>query len=155
MGPVSSPSSWLRRPQRFGAAELSDWSIREARSPKLVIGLRADLPDTAPRTWSAPAAVLPQNGRVGGGAGRRDQVAEAAIAITNFDFSVPVSVAPGGQVTINNGDTQAHTVTSKTGGFDVTVNPKRTATLIAPSTPGSYPFTCSFHGNMTGTLVVQ
>ena len=56
---------------------------------------------------------------------------------------------------IKNLDAQAHTVTSKTGGFDVKVDPNGTATLTAPKTPGSYPVVCSFHANMTATLVVQ
>ena len=80
---------------------------------------------------------------------------DAVISITDFEFTVPASVAPGAQVTIKNGDSQAHTVTSKTGGFDVKVDPDGTATLTAPSEPGNYPFVCSFHGNMTSTLVVK
>src|SRR6478735_8796072 len=80
---------------------------------------------------------------------------EAVISIAAFKFTVPASVAPGAQIIIKNGDSQAHTVTSKTGGFDVTVDPDGTATLTAPSKPGSYPFDCSFHGNMTSTLVVK
>jgi plastocyanin len=64
-------------------------------------------------------------------------------------------VAPGAQIIVRNGDSQAHTITSKTGGFDVTVDPGGTAMVTAPSTPGSYPFACSFHGNMTSTLVVS
>jgi plastocyanin len=70
-------------------------------------------------------------------------------------FSVPASVAPGATITIKNADSQAHTVTSKAGGFDVKVDPKGTATLTAPSKPGSYPFVCSFHANMASTLVVK
>ena len=77
------------------------------------------------------------------------------ISIAHFRFGVPASVAPGAQITIKNGDSQAHTVTSTTGEFDVKVDPDRTATFTAPSKPGSYPFVCSFHGNMTGTLVVK
>jgi len=80
---------------------------------------------------------------------------DAVISITNFEFTVPASVAPGAQITIKNGDSQAHTVSSKTGGFDVKVDPDGTAKFTAPSKPGSYPFVCSFHGNMTGTLVVK
>ena len=80
---------------------------------------------------------------------------EAVISIAAFTFTVPTSVAPGAQIIIKNGDSQAHTVTSKTGGFDVKVDPDGMATLTAPSKPGSYPFDCSFHGNMTSTLVVK
>ena len=77
------------------------------------------------------------------------------ISITDFEFTVPDSVSPGATITIENADKQAHTVTSKTGGFDVKVDPGGTATLTAPSKPGTYPFVCSFHGNMSGTLVVK
>jgi plastocyanin len=64
-------------------------------------------------------------------------------------------VAPGAKITITNGDSQAHTVTSKAGGFDVKVDPNGTATLTAPSKPGNYLFVCTFHANMAGTLVVK
>ncbi|KRF29012.1 cupredoxin domain-containing protein [Phycicoccus sp. Soil802] len=80
---------------------------------------------------------------------------EAVISITDFAYKVPTSVAPGATITIKNGDAQAHTVTSKAGGFDVKVDPNGTATLTAPSKPGSYPFVCTFHANMTSTLVVK
>lgn len=80
---------------------------------------------------------------------------EAVIWITDFAYKVPASVAPGASITIKNGDSQAHTVTSKAGGFDVKVDPNGTATLTAPSKPGSYPFVCTFHANMNSTLVVK
>jgi plastocyanin len=79
----------------------------------------------------------------------------AVISIKDFAFKVPSSVAPGAAITIRNGDSQAHTVTSEAGGFDVKVNPNDTATLTAPNKPGNYPFVCTFHANMTGTLVVK
>lgn len=75
--------------------------------------------------------------------------------MADFAYKVPASVAPGARITIKNADSQAHTVTSKEGGFDVKVDPNGTATLTAPSKPGSYPFVCTFHANMTGTLVVK
>ena len=83
------------------------------------------------------------------------EVEEAVISIADFAYTVPASVAPGATISITNTDAQAHTVTSKDGGFDVKVDPDGTATLTAPSKPGSYPFVCSFHGNMTSTLVVK
>ena len=56
----------------------------------------------------------------------------------------------------------AHSVTSvavdKEGDplFDVVVAAGRTGTLVVPATlaAGKYPFYCSFHPNMQGTLVV-
>ena len=83
------------------------------------------------------------------------QGAEAVITISDFAYKVPVSVAPGATITIKNEDSQAHTVTSKDGGFDVKIDPKGTATMKAPDKAGSYTFVCTFHANMTSTLVVK
>ncbi|MFC8501009.1 cupredoxin domain-containing protein [Pedococcus sp. NPDC057267] len=80
---------------------------------------------------------------------------DSTITIKDFMFELPASVSPGAQVSIKNLDAQAHTVTSKKGGFDVKVDPDGTATLTAPKNPGSYPVVCSFHANMSATLVVK
>ena len=79
----------------------------------------------------------------------------SSITIKDFMFELPARVSPGSQMSIKNLDAQAHTVTSKKGGFDVKVDPNGTATLTAPTTPGSYPVVCSFHANMSATLVVE
>ena len=77
------------------------------------------------------------------------------ITIKEFAFEVPATVPAGSMVTVTNEDAMSHTVTSsEAGAFDVTLAGGATATFRAPSTPGSYGFVCSFHGNMTGTLVV-
>lgn len=78
------------------------------------------------------------------------------ITISNFAYKVPATVAPGAKVTVTNLDSQNHTLTSKTpGAFAVTVPAGGgTATFTAPTKPGSYPFGCTFHANMMGTLVV-
>jgi plastocyanin len=78
------------------------------------------------------------------------------ITIHNFMYSVPASVAPGAKVTVKNQDAQNHTVTStNSGAFNVTVQANGgTATFTAPTKPGSYPFHCTFHADMMGTLVV-
>jgi len=79
----------------------------------------------------------------------------ATITISDFDFSVPATVAAGAAVTVQNDDGAAHTVTaSGPGGFDVTVQGGKSGTFTAPSKPGSYPFVCTFHGNMKGVLKV-
>ena len=81
--------------------------------------------------------------------------APPVISIADFAYKVPASVAPGAKITIKNGDSEAHTVTSQDGGFDVKVDPGGSATITAPTKPGSYKFVCTFHGNMSGTLVVR
>lgn len=77
------------------------------------------------------------------------------ITIKDFKYTVPASVAPGSKITVKNEDAESHTVTSATAGaFDVKVSAGGTATFTAPTKAGSYPFVCSFHGNMMGTLVI-
>ncbi|GAB2767059.1 hypothetical protein GCM10027039_30460 [Terrabacter koreensis] len=82
-------------------------------------------------------------------------VAAPVISIADFAYKVPTSVAPGATITIKNGDSEAHTVTSQDGGFDVKIDPGSSATVTAPLKPGSYKFVCTFHASMSGTLVVQ
>ncbi|MGV8965551.1 MAG: cupredoxin domain-containing protein [Cellulomonas sp.] len=81
---------------------------------------------------------------------------QALITISDFAFEVPQAVPAGATVTVVNKDSTAHTVTSTDpGAFDVTVAGGATITFVAPAEAGSYDFVCTFHGNMTGTLVVS
>ncbi|MFE1788719.1 cupredoxin family copper-binding protein [Streptomyces sp. NPDC059525] len=82
---------------------------------------------------------------------------EARIVIENFTFSpADLQVRPGEKVTVVNRDSAPHTVTA-TGGqtFDTgTISAGATATFTAPSAPGAYPYLCTIHPNMKGTLTV-
>ena len=79
------------------------------------------------------------------------------ITIKDFKYTVPASVAPGAKVTVKNEDSQNHTVTSAPkGAFNVTANAGGgTATFTAPTKPGTYKFTCDFHADMMGAVVVK
>lgn len=77
------------------------------------------------------------------------------MTITDFTFEVPASIPPGARITITNADAEAQTMTSKTDDFDAKIDPGATTTIKAPDKPGSYAFACSFHADMTGTLVVK
>ncbi|MFD4833105.1 cupredoxin domain-containing protein [Streptomyces uncialis] len=81
----------------------------------------------------------------------------AALVIRDFAF-VPADlpVAPGGRVTVTNEDSVTHTVTAAGGdAFDTgDIAPGATATFTAPGERGSYPYTCTIHPSMLGTLVV-
>lgn len=83
--------------------------------------------------------------------------AKAKITIKDFKYQVPASVKPGQKITVTNSDNVNHTVTSdKDGLFDVKVDSNGgTKTFTAPSKPGKYPFHCTYHANMHGTLVVS
>lgn len=81
--------------------------------------------------------------------------AAATITIDSFKFT-DVTVPPGAQVTVVNNDSAEHTVTSDVAGtFNVEVEGKRQVTFTAPTQPGMYPFHCTYHPSMHGTLTVQ
>lgn len=79
------------------------------------------------------------------------------LTIRNFAFHpAALSVAPGAVVTVTNADQAAHTVTSSAaGGFDTgSIAPGQTATFHAPKAKGKYPYMCTIHPFMKGTLTV-
>jgi plastocyanin len=120
-------------------------------------------PPSAPATTaggSASMSMEPSSPAGSTGMGSESGTASAAavaITISNFEYKVPTSVAPGAEVTVTNMDTAEHTVTADDGSsFDVEVKENGgTATFAAPSQPGTYAFHCKYHSNMHGTLTVK
>lgn len=99
---------------------------------------------TAPTTTNAPA---------GGG-----EPAANTIVVSNFAFSpATLTVSAGATVTVRNDDSTAHTVTADGAKvFDTgDVDPGATSTFKAPAKPGSYPYICTLHPFMEGTLKVS
>lgn len=81
---------------------------------------------------------------------------EIVITIRDFEYEMPETVPAGAEITVVNEDTAPHTVTTtETDDFDAIVQGGETTTFTAPSEPGEYPFICTYHPNMTGTLVVS
>jgi plastocyanin len=83
--------------------------------------------------------------------------ASGGIVISGFAFSGTMTVKPGQKVTVTNQDTAAHTLTDKkTHLFDTgnIAGGGGTGTFTAPTKPGSYPFGCTYHPDMKGTLIV-
>lgn len=73
-------------------------------------------------------------------------------------------VPPGAQIVFLNLDPDAHTLTFDNGTFDIKLGPTvndtdhyENITLLAPMTPGEYPFHCQYHAaqGMRGVLVVK
>lgn len=83
--------------------------------------------------------------------------AAPVITVKDFEYKVPGPVAPGSQVVVVNSDSEAHTVSStQPGAFDVKVDPRGAkVSFKAPAKPGTFPFTCQFHADMKGKLVVR
>ncbi|TQK42749.1 plastocyanin [Streptomyces sp. SLBN-118] len=82
----------------------------------------------------------------------------AHLSIKNFAFTpASLQVRPGTKVIVENLDSVTHTVTA-TGdkAFDTgDIDAGETATFIAPATSGSFPYICTIHPNMKGTLTVS
>jgi plastocyanin len=79
--------------------------------------------------------------------------------IKNFMFSpATLTVSPGTVVTVRNEDSVTHTMTDQANPklFSTgDVGPGQVKTFKAPAKAGSYPFFCTIHQYMTGTLVVR
>jgi plastocyanin len=81
----------------------------------------------------------------------------SAVKISNFKFSpASVAVKQGARVTVTNQDSAAHTATADDGhSFDTGTLAQGASQTISVSKAGSYPFHCSIHPFMHGTLVVK
>ena len=65
-----------------------------------------------------------------------------------------LSVRAGDSVAWRNGDIVAHTATSEEDGFDVDVPPGGEGSAVM-ARPGTFGYTCRYHPNMTGRIVVE
>ena len=65
-----------------------------------------------------------------------------------------LTVRAGDSVAWRNGDIVAHTATSEGGGFDVDVPPGGEGSTVM-ARPGTFGYTCRYHPNMTGQIVVE
>jgi plastocyanin len=89
-------------------------------------------------------------------AGSPARAADIQVKIDNFTFNPQqITVKAGDTVTWTNHDDIPHTVTSKTLLFRskaVDTDDKFSFTFAKP---GSYPYFCSLHPHMTGSIVVE
>lgn len=79
----------------------------------------------------------------------------SAVGIADFKFGpAEVHVPVGGSVAWTNNDTQQHTATSSTHAFDAGVIQPGASGTVEFKTAGSFPYMCSIHPFMNGTVVV-
>jgi plastocyanin len=84
------------------------------------------------------------------------EASAAKITIAGNSFGDPITVPPGAQISVTNNDSAEHSVTSDTAGvFDVDIAGNADGSFTAPAESGEYPFHCTYHPSMHGTLIVQ
>lgn len=87
--------------------------------------------------------------------GNSSTVATNTVTVSNFSFDPPsITVKANSEITFSNADSVGHTVTADNGKFDKELAAGKTATITIPE-PGTYPYHCSVHPSMKGTIIVQ
>jgi len=94
----------------------------------------------------------------GNNTGGTPPVAATAVDMSNFAFTPKaIKVASGATVTWTNTDGVAHNVTFDGGAVAAsgTIAGGAAKALVMPTAAGTYPYRCTFHSGMTGSVVVQ
>lgn len=109
----------------------------------------------APSSDSGATATPSKKADGSSGGSSSGTATSVVLTIKDFAYKGPGTVKPGTEITVKNDDTAAHTVTADgAGGFDVILQPGKSATFKAPDKAGSYKYHCTYHANMAGTLTV-
>jgi plastocyanin len=81
---------------------------------------------------------------------------DAVVVIDDVAFANgDVRVAQGGSVTFDNRDSQSHTATAPNGSFDSGTIAAGESSSVSFEEVGSFPYICSFHPFMRGTVTVS
>jgi plastocyanin len=118
-------------------------------------GLAACGSDDSADATSATAAAGSSDDGYGSPGGTADTGTAATVVAKGFKLT-STTAAAGAEVTFDNQDGTAHTLTADDGGFDTgPVAAGESATISAPAEPGTYAFHCEIHPSMTGQLTVE
>jgi plastocyanin len=80
----------------------------------------------------------------------------ATVEIRDFAFNPPeLTVQPGTVVTWTNGDSETHTIESEGGSFSSPDLDSGATFSFTFNEPGTFPYICSIHTSMHGTIVVE
>jgi len=81
---------------------------------------------------------------------------KADVTISGYAFSpATIRVKVGGTVTWTNQDPVAHTVTADGGSFDTKLISQGKSASVTFDKAGTYPYHCTPHPNMKGTVIVE
>jgi plastocyanin len=110
---------------------------------------------TAPQpAASEPAASAPAAG--GGGCTASSEAGAVSVGIENFAFApADVSAAVGETITWTNSDSAPHTATLDDGACDTGNIAQNASAGLVFDAAGTYPYHCTIHPNMKGTITIQ
>lgn len=133
-------------------------SLPRRRAVPLALGAAAVLLLTACSNGDNEPASPPPSPATSSSSPSSAPAGTKTITMENFAFSpANPEVRAGEKITVVNKDSAAHTVTATEGDdFDTgSISGGKSGTFTAPTEPGEYDFVCTFHPNMTGTLIVR
>jgi plastocyanin len=84
-----------------------------------------------------------------------DQAVAATITISGFSFGRPITIVVGDTVRVTNDDPFNHTWTADDGSFGSGGLSTGESYDFTFEAPGVYPFHCSIHRDMTGSVTVE
>ena len=110
---------------------------------------------TAPQpAASEPAASAPAAG--GGGCTASSEAGSVSVGIENFAFApAEVTAAVGETITWTNSDSAPHTATLDDNSCDTGNIAQNASAGLVFDAAGTYPYHCTIHPNMTGTITIQ
>ena len=118
----------------------------------LLLGISLGCGGSTPATTTSPSTPAPS----GSASGSAVSIVVGARTLTTTAFSPnPVTVAVGGTVTWANNDSITHTATSDTGVWNSGGIGAGQSFSQTFSTAGTFPYHCTIHPGMVGTITVQ
>jgi plastocyanin len=109
---------------------------------------------TAPQPAESAAASAPAAG--GGGCTASSEAGAVSVGIENFAFApADVTAAVGETITWTNSDSAPHTATLDDGACDTGNIAQNASAGLVFDAAGSYPYHCTIHPNMKGTITIQ
>jgi plastocyanin len=104
----------------------------------------------------SPSSPSPQPDPTGGGPSTPVTIPRGASILGDRAFNPDViEVDAGTTLTWTNTDTEAHTSTSNAAGWNSGTIPPNGRFSVVLQTPGTYPYRCTIHPGMVGSVVVR
>lgn len=92
----------------------------------------------------------------GGGGGGGGGTTTDSVTMVDNEFQPSAFTAASTSLTVTNDGQSLHSFTLSEGGIDEEVQPGQSAEVdLSGLDPGTYPFTCKFHPEMTGSVTVE